>query len=71
MPTYTRVTELTTIGRTVDEETCRTRLEACRIENREFELAEGFKDLGHDHSGSTKNWDWVCLFACKKNPLID
>lgn len=38
---------------------CRTRLEACRIENREFELAEGFKELGSDHADSTKSWDWV------------
>jgi hypothetical protein len=38
---------------------CRTRLEACQIENREFELAEGFKDLSDDHSNNTASWDWV------------
>jgi hypothetical protein len=47
------------IGTTGEEENCRTRLEACRIENREFELAEGFKELGNDHADSTKTWDWV------------
>jgi len=56
-----RALQLTISGRNGDEEICRTRLEACRIENREFELAEGFKDLGHDHPDSTKTWDWVCL----------
>jgi hypothetical protein len=54
-----KVPSLTMIGRTGDEENCRTRLEACRIENREFELAEGFKELGNDHADSTKTWDWV------------
>jgi hypothetical protein len=42
---------------------CRTRLEACRIENREFELAEGFKDLSDDHSNNTASWDWVGQFT--------
>jgi hypothetical protein len=50
---------LMVIGTTGEEENCRTRLEACRIENREFELAEGFKELGNDHADSTKTWDWV------------
>lgn len=38
---------------------CRNRFEACRIENREFELAEGFKELSNDRSDNTANWDWV------------
>jgi len=50
---------LTPIARLGDEDNCRTRLEASRIENREFELAEGFKELGNDHVESTKTWDWV------------
>jgi hypothetical protein len=56
---HLKAPSLTMIGRTGDEENCRTRLEACRIENREFELAEGFKELGNDHADSTKTWDWV------------
>jgi hypothetical protein len=54
------------IASTGDEENCRTRLEACRLENREFELAESFKELGNDHADSTMTWDWVSfkvLFA--------
>jgi hypothetical protein len=56
-----KVPSLTMIGKTGNDENCRTRLEACRIENREFELAEGFKDLGNDHADSTKTWDWVSV----------
>jgi len=52
---------LTVLGRIGSEENCRTRLETCRVENREFELAEGFKDLGNDQAESTKSWDWVSL----------
>ena len=59
-----KVLSLTMIGKTGDEEICRTALEACRIENREFELAEGFKELGNDHADTTKTWDWVSCVCC-------
>lgn len=57
--------ELTILGRNGDDEICRTRLETCRIENREFELAEGFRELGNDHSDNTKSWDWVSSWEAR------